>query len=71
MLFSFLLMNPSVKEILDFRISIEREVLMLAVDNAEENEIEALKENIKKLLIIVNLIHLDLKIFFLHFWVVD
>jgi len=46
-LFSFLLMNPTPKELLDFRASIEREVMYLAVDNATEDDIKKLEENIE------------------------
>ena len=43
----FLLMNPSKKEIIDFRSSIEREVLYLAVDNATKEDIAKMRENIE------------------------
>lgn len=46
-MFSFLLMNPSKKEIIDFRSSIEREVLYLAVDNATKEDIAKMRENIE------------------------
>lgn len=46
-LFSFLLMSPTKKEIMDFRTAVEREVLYMAVQNADENDIERLKENLE------------------------
>ncbi len=47
-LFSFLLMSPTKKEIMDFRTAIEREVLYMAVRNAGEGDIEALRENLER-----------------------
>lgn len=46
-LFTFLLMNPSSKEMFDFRAAVEREVIYLAVENATDEDIKKLKENIK------------------------
>lgn len=47
-LFSFLLMNPSIKEVRDFRECIERNVLFLAVKYADDEDIAKIKENLKK-----------------------
>lgn len=46
-LFSFLLMNPSIKEIRDFRECIERNVVYLAVKYADDEDIKKIQENIK------------------------
>ena len=45
-LFSFLLMSPTKKEIMDFRTAVEREVLYMAVQNADDEDIKNLRENI-------------------------
>ena len=45
-LFSFLLMSPTKKEIMDFRTAVEREVLYMAVKNAGEDDIERMRQNL-------------------------
>ncbi len=47
-LFSFLLMSPSKDEIIGFRAAIEREVLYMAVENADEDDIRKMHENSEK-----------------------
>ena len=47
LLFSFLLMSPTKKEIQDFRKAVEREILYMAIENATEDDIAALKKNIE------------------------
>ena len=46
-LFSFLLMSPTKKEIMDFRTAVEREVLYMAVQNADDEDIKNLRENLE------------------------
>ena len=46
-LFSFLLMSPTKKEIMDFRTAVEREVLYMAVKNADDEDIKNLRENLE------------------------
>ncbi len=45
-LFGFLLMNPSEEEVIDFRACIERNVLLLAIKNANDEDIKKINENI-------------------------
>jgi DNA-binding FadR family transcriptional regulator len=47
-LFNFLLMNPSIKEVRDFRECIERNVLFLGIKYADDGDIAKVKENLKK-----------------------
>lgn len=47
-LFGFLLMAPSKKEIIEFRVAIEREVLHMAVRNADESDIQNMTDNINE-----------------------
>lgn len=48
-LFSFLLMSPTKKEIMDFRTAVEREVLYMAVQNAHDEDIKNMRDNIESL----------------------